>query len=195
MLASHNLHKLREIREMLKEEKAFDLISLREFPNYTPPEETGTTFEENAAKKALYAAQALKKWCLADDSGIVVPSLGGEPGIHSKRYAGDAASDLDNRNKLLKALKNKEGLDRSAYFVCVLALANPNGEVKTLSATCEGIICDSEKGGQGFGYDSIFAKNGYDKTFAQMDEKTKNRISHRRKAIDKLIHLLYNWVK
>lgn len=192
VLATHNLHKVREFREMLKAIKNvdIDILSLTHFPEYTPPEETGETFVENATLKAVHAAAALKKWVLADDSGLVVPALENQPGVRSRRYAGDESTDSENRQKLLKELKGKEDLDRSAYFECSLAIASPDGLKKVVSGICEGLISTSEKGRNGFGYDSLFIKNDYDKTFAELDESTKNRISHRRKAIDKLTSIL-----
>ena len=190
VLATHNLHKIREIREMLKEIKHLDVISLLSFPEYQLPEETGDTFLENATLKAEHAAKALNKWVLADDSGLVVPSLEGKPGVTSKRYAKEDASDADNRKKLLKEMEGKNDLGRSAYFECCLVLAGPEGVKKSVTGTVEGAITQQEKGNNGFGYDSLFRKNDYDKTFAELDEQTKNRISHRRKAFDKLLPLL-----
>ena len=145
------------------------------------------TFEENAILKATAAAQALDTYVLADDSGLVVPILKGAPGVRSARYAGDAATDKDNRKKLLEALKGYQGRDRDAYFECCIALASPKGLEKSVSARCEGLILDQERGGQGFGYDSLFLKHEYNKTFAELKEELKNRISHRRKALDKIL--------
>ncbi|MFQ5444884.1 MAG: RdgB/HAM1 family non-canonical purine NTP pyrophosphatase [Waddliaceae bacterium] len=190
VLATHNLHKIREIREMLKEIKHLDVLSLSSFPDYKLPEETGETFLENATLKAEHAAQALNKWVLADDSGLIVPVLDGQPGVVSKRYAKEDASDADNRKKLLKEMEGRNDLERSAYFECCLALASPEGIKKTVSGSVEGTITRHEKGRNGFGYDSVFRKNDYEKTLAELDEQTKNRISHRRKAFDKLLPVL-----
>lgn len=178
---------MREFREMLSSIEGLDLISLMNFPDYKPPEEMSKTFEDNAALKAIHAAKELNKWVLADDSGLVVPSLKGEPGIISRRYAGDEATDAENRKKLLKELEGMEDLQRSAYFHCSIALANPEGLQKAVTGYCEGHIIDSEKGSNGFGYDSLFVRHDYDKTFAELEESTKNRISHRRKAIEKML--------
>jgi len=186
VIASTNLHKVREFREMLKSLKGLDVLSLHHFPSYVQPPETGATFKENAILKAVHAAAELNKWVLADDSGLVVPSLGGAPGVYSQRYAGEEATDAENRQKLLSALESKQDLDRSAYFECCLALANPSGLVKCVTGICEGTLLKEERGRHGFGYDSLFVKNDYDKTFAELDEATKNRISHRRKALEKL---------
>ncbi len=190
VIATHNLHKVREIREMLKDLKHIDILSLLNFPNYELPEETGANFEENAAIKAQDASAKLGKWVLADDSGLVVPSLKGNPGVHSKRYAGEDATDAENRHKLLKEMEPLSELQRSAYFECCLVLASPQGIKKTVHGIVEGMIAEKEKGRNGFGYDPLFIKNDYDRTFAELDEQTKNKISHRRKAIDKLIAVL-----
>lgn len=186
VLASTNLHKIREFREMLKAFKNLDVLSLLNFPAYIQPPETGATFKENAILKAVHAAQALNKWVVADDSGLVVPSLAGDPGVYSARYSGEGATDADNRLKLLHALEGKQDLERTAYFECCLALANPAGLQKCVTGTCEGRILLEERGRNGFGYDALFIKHDYDKTFAELDEATKNRISHRRKALEKL---------
>lgn len=190
VIASHNVHKIREFREMLKPLKHIDVLSLLNFPNYAFPEENGKTFKENTVLKAEHAAQTLQKWVLADDSGLVVPALNGSPGIFSRSYAGDEATDAENRHKLLKEMNGLKEIQRAAYFECCLALANAQGLKKCVTATCEGMILPEERGRNGFGYDSIFVKNDYDKSFAEMDEATKNRISHRRKAFEKLLSTL-----
>lgn len=187
VLATHNVHKIREFREMLKHLKQCDLLSLYNFPDYSAPEETGSTFEENASQKALHAAKALNKFVIADDSGIVVPALNGDPGVRSRRYAGDDATDAENRKKLLEALTGKSELQRAAFFECCLVLASPEGIQKSVRGICEGYIIENERGRNGFGYDPIFVKHDYDKTFAELDESTKNRISHRHKAVEKML--------
>lgn len=190
VLATHNLHKVREFRDMFKSLPHIDVLSLLNFPNYKLPEETGSTFEENAILKAEHAAKALGKWVLADDSGLVIPSIAGKPGVISKRYAGNEATDVDNRKKLMSDMKHLKGLERSGYFECVLALSSPDGLKKAVRGVCEGTVLDEERGNHGFGYDSLFIKHDYDKTFAELDETTKNRISHRRKAFERLIAIL-----
>lgn len=190
VIATQNLHKVREIREMLKNIRHLDILSLLNFSNCQLPEETGSTFEENARLKAEHAAKVLNKWVLADDSGLVVPALSGAPGIYSARYAGEDASDAENRQKLLEEMRAFEGLQRSAYYDCCLVLANSEGVRKVAHGIVEGLITESERGRNGFGYDPIFMKNDYDKTFGELDEHTKNKVSHRRKAIDKLVPIL-----
>lgn len=190
VIASHNVHKINEFRDMFKLLKNFDILSLSNFPHYQLPPETKKTFQENAIDKALDAAAVLNKWVLADDSGLVVPSLSGEPGIYSRRYAGENATDAENRQLLLSKLHHLSGDRRAAYFECSLAFASPEGLKKSVTGTCEGIILEQEKGRHGFGYDSLFAKFDYDKTFAELDAVTKNKISHRRKAFEKLLTVL-----
>lgn len=186
VIASQNLNKIREIRAILKPLYPFDFLSLLDFPDYHPPEETGATFEENAFKKATHAARALQKWVIADDSGLVVPALQDAPGVYSARYAGEGATDKDNRLKLIKELEALPESERTGCYVCALALASPEGIQMQTKGLCEGSLILKPRGSQGFGYDPLFLKYDYNKTFAELDEETKNRISHRRKALDKL---------
>jgi XTP/dITP diphosphohydrolase len=187
VIASTNMHKIREFKAMLKGNVALDLRSLLDFPNYTPLPETGATFEENVILKATHAATVLNRWVVADDSGLVVPSLGGIPGVLSARFAGDDATDLDNRKKLLEKMFHLLDEDRNAYYECWIALASPIGLKKLARGLCEGSLLMQDRGGSGFGYDPLFIKHGYNKTFAELEETTKNRISHRRKALDKIL--------
>jgi len=187
VIASTNVHKIREFKAMLKSNHRFDLRSLRDFPDYVQPPETGATFEENATLKAVDAAKTLNRWVIADDSGLVVPSLGGSPGVYSARFAGKDATDADNRKLLLEKMQHLLEEDRFAYYECCLVLASPSGVKKIVRGLCEGTLLSTEKGGGGFGYDPLFIKHGYNKTFAEMEEATKNRVSHRRKALDKLL--------
>lgn len=194
VIASANLHKIREIKDILGVVKSLDLLSLLDFPEYTPPEEVGKTFKENAILKAESAAKALNKWVLADDSGLVVSALNGEPGVISARYAGEGASYLANRKKLLEKMKDLTDSDRAAYFECCIVIASPSG-IKSLSfGSCEGEIAEKESGRDGFGYDPIFVKYGYRKSFAELPFDVKNQVSHRRKALDKVIPYLQSLV-
>lgn len=190
ILVTTNLHKLREFKEMFKRLTRLQLSSLHPFPDYTPPEETGATFKENAALKASHAAKELQSWVLADDSGLVVPALKGQPGVHSRRWAGLHATDLENCQKLLREMEGFEGETRVAYFECALAVASPDGSVKCFEGSCEGRIATELRGRHGFGYDPLFIKTDYEKTYAELDESIKNRISHRRKAFDRLLPFL-----
>ena len=190
VIASTNIHKVREFRTLFKSFPKIDLLSLCDFPNYVQPEETGKTFEENAVLKAEHAAKTLGVLVLADDSGLTVPVLGGAPGVHSARYAGDMATDLENRKKLLSAMSPFLDEARSAFYECCLVLASPEGIKKIAKGTCEGVLASQDKGGSGFGYDSIFIKHGYQKSFGELEESVKNRVSHRRKALDKIVNTI-----
>ena len=188
ILATNNLHKILELKAILKPLfSKIDVLSLKDFPEYCPPEETGSTFAENAELKAQDCAKALKCLTLADDSGLVIPALGGEPGVKSRRYAGEEASDKENREKLIENLKDLPAHKRAGYYECALCLANESGIIKTVSGLCEGEITLEPRGSGGFGYDPIFVKYDYNKTMAELSEDTKNRISHRRRALDKLL--------
>ncbi len=187
VIASTNVHKVREFRSMLKTILRIDLLSLSDFPNYIPPEETGKTFEENAILKATHAAKALNRWVIADDSGLVVPALNGAPGVYSARYAGNDATDLENRKKIIEEMMNLLDEDRQAFYECTIALASPAGLKKCVKGTCEGHLLSQDRGGSGFGYDPLFVKHGYSKSFGELEESIKNRVSHRRKALDKIV--------
>jgi len=192
IISSRNLHKIQELRHMLKPYSKLDVFSLLDFPNYSPPAEGKDSLKENAVSKAIAAAEQLHQWVIADDTGLVVPALQGEPGVHSARYAREGASDLDNRRKLLKEMENiLDPEDRHGYFECWLAVASPSASLeKVVQGCCEGTILFQEKGGKGFGYDTLFRKLGYHQSFAELKDEVKNKISHRRKAIDKLASLL-----
>jgi XTP/dITP diphosphohydrolase len=190
VIASRNLHKIRELRSMCKHLKHLDLFSLLNFPDYVSPEESGATLQEIATVKAEHAARALNRWVLADDSGLFVPALAGAPGVHSRRYACADATDSENRQKLINAMLGMEELERAAYLECCLVVASPEGTHKIVTAQCEGVIATAERGRSGFGYDSLFIKYEYDKTFAELGEATKNRISHRHKAYERLLPTL-----
>jgi XTP/dITP diphosphohydrolase len=186
VIASTNVHKIREFRSLLKPLKHFDVLSLLDFPSYTPLEEIGSTFEEIVSSKAVHAAKTLGKWVIADDSGLIVPALQGKPGIRSARYAGENATDLENCKKLISEMHLLQESGRFAYFECWIAIASPDGLQKVEKGVCEGMIIEQERGRHGFGYDALFRKHEYSKTFAELDESIKNRISHRRKAFDKI---------
>ena len=187
VIASKNVHKIREYKYILKSfSKNIEVLSLLDFPNYTALEETLLTFRDRSVEKALLAAKFLGKYVLADDSGLVVPAINNEPGIVSANYAKKGATSSENRKKLLKKIEKTDKKERYAYFICCVSIASKNGIEKTAEAKCEGRVIDKEIGRNGFGYDSIFIKHDYNNTFAQLNETTKNLISHRRKALDKL---------
>jgi len=189
VIASTNMHKVREIRALLKP-LGLDVLSLHDFPDYTPPEETGDTFKDNAKIKAESAAKALGRLALSDDSGLIVPALNDLPGVHSRRFAGGDATDRENCLKLLSSMKDPEDSARFAYFECVIAIASPDGDTKIFQGICEGTITGAARGRNGFSYDPLFQKHEYSKTFAELDEDVKSRISHRRKAFDKALPFL-----
>lgn len=175
--ATSNQKKLAELRKLL-ETQDVEVIGLDRYKNYPEVEETGTTFEENAALKALAANRYTDLPAFADDSGLCVEALDGEPGIRSARFAD---SDPERITKLLAALEGKE--NRKAKFVCAIAIAF-NGEViETFRGEIHGVITDAPRGASGFGYDPIFIPNGHSQTFAELGSEVKDRISHRALAV------------
>lgn len=186
LVATSNIGKLREFDSLA--ELGFELLHL-ERVGLVGAEETGTTFRENALIKALAAAKSSGMPTLADDSGLVVPSLAGAPGVYSARYAGTTATDAENRQKLRHEISER-GLEcPDAHFVCVLAFIMPSGKWVLVEGHCGGRISSDERGTKGFGYDSVFElPNG--KTMAELTPTEKQHISHRGRAIEKLIPLL-----
>ncbi len=187
VMASRNAGKIRELKAILKD-TGIRLLSLADFPELPEVPEEGATFAENAATKALEVAKATGYPALADDSGLVVEVLGGAPGVYSARYAADvtaprAPADADNWHKLLKELTGVPKAARGAHFVCVLALAWPDGRLRRFSGECQGVIASSPRGQQGFGYDPVFWVPEYRATMAELGPEVKNRISHRARAL------------
>ena len=184
VVATGNQHKVEEYKELLADQNV-ELKSLKDYPNCPEVVEDGTTFAENAAKKAVEVCRYCDVPAFADDSGLEVEALGGEPGIYSSRYADSDAE------RIAKVLKNLEGKDnRRARFVCVIAIAI-NGElIETFEGEVKGTIIDAPRGTNGFGYDPIFVPDGYDKTFAEMSDGEKNKISHRANAVKKAIEFI-----
>jgi len=183
VIATRNKGKTQEIRNLLKDFPV-DIKNLDDFGPIPELEEDGDTFDENAYKKASFAARILGQPALADDSGLVVEALGGAPGIHSARYAGENATDEKRCLKLLDEMKEKS--NRRAAFECVISIAVPTGAALTYEARCEGLISQNPSGSNGFGYDPVFFYPPYNKTFAQLTMEEKNRISHRGKALAEL---------
>ena len=183
LIATQNAHKTTEIAALLG--PAWAVSDLNAHPDIPAPEETGETFAENAAIKALAASRLFPGLVLADDSGLEVDALGGAPGVRSARYAGPQATDADNRAQLLTALAGVPGKERTARFRCVLVLAEGGEPRATFDGTVEGTILDAERGDGGFGYDSLFVPDGFCETFAQLPAATKNTLSHRGRAMDK----------
>jgi XTP/dITP diphosphohydrolase len=180
ILATRNAGKARELAVLLQG-IAPRIESLREHPDVDLPAETGTTYGENALRKARAVHAALGLPALGDDSGIEVDALEGAPGIRSARYAGEAADDSENNARLLDALAGRSADNRTARFRCVLALVGPGGE-RVVEGTCEGRILEAPRGDRGFGYDPLFLPEGETHSFAQLPPDVKNRISHRARA-------------
>ena len=184
-LATRNAHKTREFRELLGPE--FALEDLTAHPEIGEVIEDGATFEANARIKAVAVSRQLPGLVLADDSGLEVDSLGGAPGIFSARYAGEEASNAQNRRKLLDALAElPPDSPRTARFRCLLALACVGRVIATFTGTVEGKIARAERGAGGFGYDPVFQPDESGKTFAEMSAAEKNAISHRGAAVTRL---------
>lgn len=182
--ATANSHKFEEYKALLGSEDV-ELHSLLDYPGYTAAPETGTTFKENAAQKALDACKYCDRPTFADDSGLEVTALNNAPGIYSARYGKD---DADRINRVLRELEGKS--DRSARFVCVIAIAI-NGEViETFEGVMEGTIIEAPRGENGFGYDPIFVPKGESRTFAEMTQEEKNQISHRARALKKALEFI-----
>lgn len=164
-----------------------DLDSLPHAPEIP---ETGASFEENAAQKALTISNQFHGLVLADDSGLEVDALGGAPGVHSARFAGPRATDEDNRFLLIKKLKEQGGEEADARFRCVMVLASRGSMLGSFAGAVEGKVIPQERGHGGFGYDSMFIPNGYDQTFAQLAPVIKNSLSHRARALGKVLEFL-----
>ncbi len=195
LIATTNPGKITEIRAMLHLD--IEWVGLADFPDIAEVKEDGSTFAENARKKALCYAKATGLWTIADDSGLVVDALDGNPGVKSSRFSGDKLkgqdqSLIDHRNiqKVLKLLKAVPKSARKARFVCCLCLASPKKVLIETQGILEGLIADKEIGQNGFGYDPIFFVPSLNKTVGQMGPEEKNAISHRSQAIGKLKPLL-----
>jgi XTP/dITP diphosphohydrolase len=193
VVATRNRGKLKEIGKLL-EAASLSLLPLSDFPDFPDVEEDGATFEENAIKKALTAAQATGLPALADDSGLVVEALGGRPGVFSARFAGEGSSDDENNAKLLQELAGMPTGERQAAFRCVIALCLPNGECRTFEGELHGIILEERRGSEGFGYDPLFLVPEHGKTLAELSLEVKNTISHRGKALESLREYLFSGI-
>ena len=189
--ASSNPGKLREYRALAEPAgAAVDLNFLPNFDSLPVFEEIWPTFGENAAGKALHYSRFAAGTLIADDSGLVVPALGGAPGVHSARYAGPNATDADRIRKLLGEVQGKKGDERRARFVCVVAVAE-GGQMRGLfSASAEGVLLEEPRGHDGFGYDPVFYFPALGKTYAEISREEKNKHSHRGKAFKKALDFL-----
>lgn len=194
LIATRNRHKTAEIGQMLG--PRFALHDLTSYPALPEVDETGATFAENAALKAVetslhFGADDPRSFVLADDSGLEVDALGGAPGVRSARYAGEKAGDYENLALLLSNLHGKEL--RSARFRCVIAIASRGKLLASFDGLCEGRILDQPKGSGGFGYDPVFQPEGESQTFAELPPENKNRISHRAKALQLALRWMLGW--
>jgi len=186
VIGSHNKKKLVELRDLLAD-LPFEVVNLDAFPGIADVEETGTTFEENARLKATAYAKATGEWTLAEDSGLVVPGLKGRPGVYSARFAGAHGDDAANNQKLLAELAPLPADRRAAHYVCVAALAAPDGAVTAVTeGRCHGVILPAPRGSGGFGYDPLFLVPEFHQTFGELSLRVKQALSHRAKAVTAL---------
>jgi len=185
VFATNNQHKLKELQAILGDH--FELLSLKDIGCEEEIPEEQPTLEGNARQKAEYIYEKYGYSCFADDTGLEIDALNGEPGVYSARYAGEAKDPQANMDKVLAKLKN-EG-NRKARFRTVISLAL-DGDEKQFEGIVEGEITRKKRGGSGFGYDPVFLPNGYEQTFAEMDLSDKNEISHRARAVQKLVEYL-----
>ncbi|MDP2945800.1 MAG: XTP/dITP diphosphatase [Atribacterota bacterium] len=186
LIATNNLGKVKEIKDIL-DSPEIKILTMKDFPYLPKIEEDGKTYQENAFKKARKISEHTGKICLADDSGLEIDYLKGKPGIYSSRWGN---SDGERINKVLKLLENIPKNKRNAKFVCVAILVFPDGKIYMVKEECKGSIEFKPKGEHGFGYDPIFLVPEYDKTFAELGDKIKNQISHRGKAMRRMIKII-----
>ena len=194
VLATHNQGKIREFQKAFAE-IGWQAVPIADIAEVEDPEETGTTFEENALQKARCYAKAVDLPVLSDDSGIIACALGDRPGVYSARYAGHHGDDEANNQKLIRDLAPYTGDDRKGYYACVVALVWPDGRSLTGKGTCDGIIRDFYQGEGGFGYDPLFYLPEFGKTMAELSMEEKNRISHRGRALRDLLSKIGNRVQ
>lgn len=183
VVATNNKGKLRELSEMLV---GYNILGQSEVGADIDVEETGTTYEENAFLKARAVREYTDKYIIADDSGLEVDVLNGEPGLYSARYAGDNTTPDQGMAKLLEKLEGYNPDEKTAHFISCIVLIEPNGREHSFYGRCDGLITDKKIGDKGFGFDPIFWFDEYGKTFAQLTADEKNAVSHRHKALEKL---------
>jgi XTP/dITP diphosphohydrolase len=191
VLASRNRKKSREMTELLAPH-GIGVRSVADFEGAPEPVEDGATFAENAAKKATEIARYARQWTIGEDSGLRVDALGGAPGVYSARFAGEPSDDARNNEKLIAELRDVPDEQRGAEYVCSVAVAGPDGDVRLqIEATCRGRIGREPRGTHGFGYDPYFIIPEYHRTFAELGPIVKRRLSHRARAFERLIpHLV-----
>jgi len=189
VLATKNEGKIKEMTELLAGQD-IEILSLADFPEIEEIVEDGETFRENAIIKATEVCMQTGLPTLADDSGLEVDCLEGLPGVYSARFAGEERDNSANKKKLLELLEGVPAEERTARFKCIIAVADTDCFVYISEGTCEGLITSEERGDGGFGYDPLFYLPEYDKTFAELDLETKNKISHRGKALAGVLDIL-----
>ena len=190
LVATNNAGKVRELARLLAE-MPLRLRLLSEFGDIPEAVESGSTFAENAVLKATHYSALSGLFTLSDDSGLAVDVLGGRPGVYSARYAGPHATYAERMSRLLEELAAAGDSDRSARFVCVIAVADPStGEVETFDGVCEGRIARAPRGTGGFGYDPLFVPEGHTQTFGELSDEIKQQISHRARALSKAARFL-----
>lgn len=186
VVATRNRKKLGEITELLTP-YGFQVLCVADFPDVPETVEDGSTFAENAAKKAVEVARYLGRWAIGEDSGLCVDAIGGRPGIYSARFAGEHATDMENNAKLQQELEGIPDLKRGAGYVCSIAVADPSGAVQlTEEASCRGRITSEPRGSNGFGYDPYFLIPEYHRTFGELPPVVKRHLSHRARAFERL---------
>lgn len=190
LLATTNKGKIKELSDLLAD-LPIEICSADDFGSIIEPEETGDTFRANANLKAGYYAQKSGIWAVADDSGLEVDALNGAPGVFSARFGGPGATNQEKNSKLLADLKQSGSTNRKAQFVCAVAVSDQNGTILfEAEGICPGAIAESPSGSNGFGYDPIFVPDGYSQTFGELSDSIKRQISHRSRAIAKIIEFL-----
>jgi XTP/dITP diphosphohydrolase len=189
LLATRNRNKVVEMQHAL-EGTDWQVVTLSDIAGAPDVEEDGATFYDNALKKARSAARVSGLWTLAEDSGLDIDALGGEPGVKSARYAGEGASDADRIRKVLAHLISVPDERRTARFRCTMCVIDQAGTENCFEGCCEGRIAHDARGASGFGYDPIFIPDGYDKTFAELGLGVKSKISHRARALERVITFL-----
>lgn len=193
LVGTNNRGKIAELNELLTV-LPVQLSALIDFENISDVAETGKTFAENAILKASSYALQTGFWSLSDDSGLEVEALNGAPGVFSARYAGEKASDQERMLKLLAELAETNDNLRRARFVCAMALSDKKGEIKFLAeGVCNGTIAFEPRGTKGFGYDPLFIPDGYEQTFGELSSTVKQKISHRARAIEKIMRFLHTF--
>jgi len=194
VIATRNKGKAKEFEALFKE-RGLQIKTLLDYPDIEDVEETGYTFKDNALLKAETIAEHLQTTVIADDSGLAVEALLGQPGVFSARYAGEEKDDAKNNAKLLTELADVKDQERRATFHCALALAHPQKESLVVQGELKGAITGIPRGENGFGYDSLFLLPELDKTLAELSEREKNKISHRANALSRLDSLLDDWLE